>query len=78
MSYLLCFYISKAKVRLVAICSTFSLLFEGVPAVVCLLALLQAGSGDDHRMAIVGISFCTESSLTICDACNDWIWFSSD
>lgn len=38
-SYLLCF--SKAQVRVAAICSMFSLVFEVVPALVCLLALLQ-------------------------------------
>lgn len=36
-----CFYISKAKVRLVVICSMFSLVFEVLPMVLYLLALMQ-------------------------------------
>lgn len=40
-SYLLCFYISKAKVRSVAIRCVFSLVFEVVPVVAGLLALLE-------------------------------------
>lgn len=40
-SCLLCFYISKAKVRLVVICSMFSLVFEVLPMVLYLLALMQ-------------------------------------